>query len=57
MSAAIRQPARMIGLRPILSDSEPKNTKNGVPIRRASAIRMFALAPSTFSVCVRKKSA
>jgi hypothetical protein len=25
--AAIRQPARMIGLRPILSDSEPKKMK------------------------------
>ena len=32
MIAAIRQPARMIGLRPILSDSQPNKMKNGVPI-------------------------
>jgi hypothetical protein len=46
----------MIGLRPIRSDSEPKNRKNGVPIRSAIAIRMLDVAPSTFSVCVRKNS-
>ena len=33
MTAAIRQPARMIFSRPILSDSQPKKMKNGVPIR------------------------
>ena len=47
----------MIGLRPILSDSEPKKTKNGVPISSATAIMMLAVAPSTLSVCVRKNSA
>ena len=45
------------GLRPIRSDSEPKNTKKGVPISSPSAIRMLAVAPSTLSVCVRKNSA
>src|SRR5438132_8718227 len=47
--AAIRQPAMMIGLRPILSDSEPNTMKNGVPISSEAAIRMLAVAPSTFS--------
>ena len=37
----------MIGLRPILSDSEPKTMKNGVPMSSEIAIRMFAVAPST----------
>ena len=50
-------PARMIGLRPILSDSVPKTTKNGVPISSEAAIMMFAVAGSTFSELVRKNSA
>lgn len=47
----------MMGLRPILSDSAPKITKNGVPISSAIAIMMLAVLASTFSVCVRKNSA
>jgi hypothetical protein len=34
------QPPRMIHLRPILSDSEPKKMKNGVARASAMAIRM-----------------
>jgi hypothetical protein len=52
-----QQPAMMIGLRPILSDSVPKTTKNGVPISSDAAIRMLAVALSTFSTLVRKNSA
>ena len=37
----------MMGLRPILSDSEPKITKNGVPMISETAIRMLAVAPSS----------
>ncbi len=32
----------MIGLRPILSESQPKKMKKGVPIKSDSAIMMFA---------------
>src|SRR5262245_61275486 len=32
------KPARMIGLRPILSDSQPKTMKNGVPSSNATAL-------------------
>src|SRR5690606_32714298 len=55
--AAIRQPAMMIGLRPMRSDSEPKTRKNGVPIKSAKAIMMLAVLASTCSVLVRKNSA
>jgi len=55
--AAIRQPAMMMGLRPSLSDSVPKIRKNGVPISSDTATMMLAVAPSTFSACVRKNSA
>ena len=47
----------MMGLRPILSDSEPNTTKNGVPMISETATRMLAVAPSTFSTLVRKNSA
>ena len=47
----------MIGLRPILSDSEPNTTKNGVPINSAMAIRMLAVDASTLSTLCRKNSA
>ena len=47
----------MIGLRPILSDSEPNTMKNGVPMSSAPAISRFAVVASTFSVWVRKNSA
>ena len=48
----------MIGLRPILSESQPKRMKNGVPSsERRCAIMICALTAGTFSVCVRKNSA
>ncbi|CFN74932.1 Uncharacterised protein [Bordetella pertussis] len=47
----------MMGLRPILSDSAPNSTKNGVPTSKAIAIMMLAVLESIFSDCVRKKSA
>src|ERR1700692_3582488 len=43
VSAAIRQPARMIGLRPILSDSAPNTTKKPVPNNSDQAIRRLAV--------------
>src|SRR5450756_1191565 len=43
VSAAIRQPARMIGLRPILSDSAPNTTKKPVPSNSDQAIRRLAV--------------
>src|SRR3984885_4459 len=39
VSAAIRQPARMIGLRPILSDNAPNTMKKPVPNNSDHAIR------------------
>ena len=56
-AAASAQPAMMIGLRPILSDSQPNRMKKGVASASAMAIRMLAVAPSTLSVFSRKKSA
>ena len=47
----------MIGLRPILSDSEPKMMKNGVPIKSATGDQDLAVTPETFNVWVRKNSA
>src|SRR5258705_3051304 len=43
VSAAIRQPARMIGLRPILSDSAPNTMKKPVPNSSDQAIRKLAV--------------
>src|SRR5438552_10661083 len=43
VSAAIRQPARMIGLRPILSDSAPNTMKNPVPNSSDHAIKRLAV--------------
>ena len=57
VSAATRQPAMMIGLRPILSDKVPKRMKKGVPRRSAAPIISCAVVASTFSCAVRKKSA
>src|SRR5262249_47627127 len=57
VTAAIRQPAMMIGLRPILSDSEPNTMKNGVPITSDAAMSRLAVVASTFAIVVRKKSA
>src|SRR3569833_2732919 len=56
-TAAIRQPAMMIGLRPILSESAPKITKKGVPMASEAAISRLAVVVSTFAIVVRKKSA
>ena len=47
----------MIGLRPILSDSQPKTMKKGVPSTRAPAIIRLAVVGSIFRVCVMKNSA
>ncbi|MNL56616.1 hypothetical protein D3C87_1801210 [compost metagenome] len=57
MTAAISRPAMIIGLRPILSDSPPKMTKNGVPRKRAMATMMLADSRSTFSTFCRKNRA
>src|SRR5688572_18846799 len=57
VSAAIRQPAMMIGLRPILSDSVPKTMKKGVPISSEAAISRLAVVTSTLAMVVRKNSA
>src|SRR6478752_8466318 len=43
VSAAIKQPARMIGLRPILSDSAPNTMKKPVPNNSDHAIRRLAV--------------
>src|SRR3569623_2298251 len=55
--AAIRQPAMMIGLRPILSDSAPNTMKNGVPMTSDAAISRLAVVASTLAIAVRKTSA
>src|SRR5690606_31744794 len=55
--AAIRQPAMMMGLRPMRSDKAPNTTKKGVPNSRARAIMMLAAFASIAKVLVRKKSA
>src|SRR6202047_5188351 len=54
--AAIRQPARMIGLRPILSDNAPNTMKKPVPNNSDHAIRRVAGEPSTFRIDCRKKN-
>src|SRR6266852_3929290 len=43
VSAAIRQPPRMIGLRPILSESAPNTMKKPVPSRSDQAISRLAV--------------
>ena len=43
VSAAIRQPARMIGLRPILSDNAPNTMKKPVPNTSDQAIKRLAV--------------
>ena len=57
VSAASKQPASTIFLRPILSDSAPNTTKNGVAISSAAAIESCALVESTCSVFSRNNSA
>ena len=56
VTAAIRHPTRMIGLRPMRSDRDPNTMKNGVASRSESATIVFAACASTLSVCVRQKS-
>ena len=51
------QPAMMIPLRPILSESTPKTMKKGVPTRSEAPMRMLAWVGSTFRILVRKKRA
>src|SRR6476620_1955987 len=55
--AAMAKPAIMIGLRPILSDSQPNRMKHGVPIASEIAIMICASVAGTLMVCVRKNSA
>ena len=57
VTTARARPAMMMGLRPILSDSVPNTTKNGVPMISDTATRMLAVEPSTFSTFCRKNSA
>ena len=57
VSAAIRQPARMIGLRPILSDSAPNTMKKPVPSSSDHAISRFAVKASTLRIDCMKNSA
>ncbi len=48
----------MIGLRPILSDSQPNKMKNGVPSSERDRDHDLRRRPAgTFSVWVRKNSA
>jgi hypothetical protein len=42
VSAAMRQPARMIFFRPIRSDSAPNTRKNGVPSASDSPMSTYA---------------
>src|SRR3954464_5996406 len=55
--AAIAKPAIMIGLRPILSDSQPNRMKHGVPIASEIAIMVCSAGAGTLMVWVRKNSA
>src|ERR1700732_5567419 len=57
VSAAIRQPARMIGLRPILSDKAPNTMKKPVPNNSDHGKRRVAVEPPHFRVDCQKNSA
>ena len=57
VAAAIRQPARMMTLRPILSDSHPKNRKNGVPSATAQSMIVYDCVNVSFRYEVMKKFA
>src|ERR1700730_13338996 len=50
-------PAIMIFLRPILSESQPNKTKNGIPSKSALATIMYASRNGTFRIVVIKKRA
>ena len=45
----------MMGFRPILSDSQPKNMKPGVASTSAIAVRMLVVAPSTLQHSLQEK--
>ena len=47
----------MIGLRPILSDSQPNRMNPPVPSASDQATSRLPVKPSTFSTAVRKNSA
>src|SRR3546814_4109391 len=49
VTVAIRHDVMMIGLRPILSLSQPKKTKVGVEMMSAMTSRLLAVAPSTLA--------
>jgi hypothetical protein len=53
----MRQPARMIGLRPMRSESAPKNRKPPVPRISDQATRTLAVKKSTLMTFWRKNSA
>jgi hypothetical protein len=57
VTAAIRQPARMTGLRPIRSDSEPKTMNPPVPKISDQAISTFEVNRSILRIACRKNSA
>ena len=56
-TAASVQPVRMIFLRPIRSDSAPKNRKNGVASIKAVMMSRLEVSPSTLSIFSRKNIA
>ncbi|MNR54300.1 hypothetical protein D3C85_1744620 [compost metagenome] len=53
---ASSRPSIRIGLRPIRSDNQPKNTKNGAPMTTLMISRVLAWAGSIFSIWVMKNS-
>src|ERR1700754_3891128 len=54
VTIASARPAMMIGLRPILSDSQPNTTKKIAPTASAIATMMLTDCASTLSTLVRK---
>ena len=54
VTAAIMQPARIIGLRPIRSDRTPKNTKPTVPSAKDQASCTLAVKLSIIEMFCRK---
>ncbi|MNH46830.1 hypothetical protein D3C79_1097840 [compost metagenome] len=55
-TVASSRPSIRIGLRPMRSDNQPKNTKNGAPITTLMISRVLAWAGSIFSIWVMKNS-
>ena len=50
-------PPRIIGLRPTLSDSQPKKMSDGVPITSPMPTIQEVVKPSSFDTCCMKYSA